>query len=715
MLIEKFNIKNFRKFEDFTVESNKDNLIVLAGANNTGKTSLVLLLQSIFNNTKMLTDLDISIDVRNKYINELLEYIKSKTPTDPNKFVDVLLKYMSKKDQNLVEELISEKVTNFPISVQMNVSYEENESIGIFADYLMDLDEKNREFYFEYSVKVNKSAFRIGLNEIKDSIFERYNAVLTAGENNMEEIYLFERMFFNEINNYLENKYYYCDQNYDLKNEIDGSIFKQLINFKYISASRKLDDEEKKDKSITNSVIDMNNPLTDESDWKNEFNKLYDSIKTAFKDSNIERELENNTSKELGVIKNSLDDVSDIEIDSMEARLSLEEKTILNLIKSDISINYTYETSNGKMVLGEESQGLGVSNLIYITLEIQKFMRKAKIQKNKINLFIIEEPENHMHVQMQKIFISYLMEIFSQETVVQSLITTHSTEIVKECNFDYIKVIRPRTAYKNFLVDLKQFISKNNEDKTFYETIFKLNFSNIIFADYAILFEGDTERMYLESLLTRAGKYPKLAKKYIAYCQVGGAYAKKYFPLIEALEVKTSVFTDIDYQKRDGRDLVNNKIKALESESTNYTLQHVIKSIDIAEEIKKVSNILERVVDYENYNKNEWYRVFTQNIDDGFGRTLEDALLYQYIKTNNKIFKIEIEDVFTEITKTKWRNIKEHSKFEYSIPNLTNATIRYVADKIKKTDFMYSVILNDENNECIPNYINEGLTWLQRK
>ncbi len=717
MLIEKLMIKNYRKFEKLSVEFNDDNLIVLAGANNTGKTSLVLLLRSLFNNTKMVRDVDISIEVRNKYIKELTEYIESKSPSDANKFVELLLEYMSKKDKNIEEEFISNKVLNYPIKAQLIISYDVDEPIGIFADYLMDLDENNRQLYFEYSVGVNNGALRNGLNEIKENLFKKYNEILNAVGNKAEKINLFERAFFKELNNYLENKYYYCDQNFKLRNEIPGKDFKSLINFKYISASRKLDDEEVKDKSITNSVIDINDPLTDHSDWKAEFDDLRKAIKKAFDDNQIEQKLESSTSKELDIIKKSLDSVAENEIDGMEAMLLLEDKIILDLIKSAISINYTYQTDNGKIVLGEESQGLGVSNLIYITLEIQKFIRKAKTSKDKVNIFIIEEPENHMHVQMQKIFISYLMDIFSKDTLVQSMVTTHSTEIVKECKLDYIKVIRPSSVFKNYLVDLKEFVLKHSEDRNFYETLFKLNFSNIIFADYAILFEGDTERMYLESLLTRSGKYPVLARKYIAYCQVGGAHAKKYFPLIEELRVKTCIFTDIDYSRREDKELGDDRNKALKTKSTNATLNCVVKKTDKDDESILVSDILERISDNQEFNKNEDYRIFTQNIKDGYARTLEDTLLREYINKNVKNLKLrsKINNVFQKIDKKNWKKIRQQSKFVFSLPNPQKASIRYVTDKISKSDFMYSVIMNDLHTKSIPNYINEGLSWLQKQ
>lgn len=713
MRIEKIAIKNYRRFEDFTVEFGEDNLIVLAGANNTGKTSFVLLLKSLFNNSRSITHLDISMDIKNQYTNELLSYLSKKNPSESSELINNLMIYMNKKDSYIEEEFISNKNVNYPITVQLTVGYEEDEPIGNFANYLMDLDEDNQHFYFEFSVEVNYSTLRAHLDELKDELFHKYQLYVESGEaNKTNERYNFENSLFSAINEHLENRYYYADKTFLQKNEIDGKQVKELFNFQYISASRKLDDEEVKDKRITNSIIDINNPLKDGSTWKDKFKDFYKEIEKAFLQHNIADIIKTSTSDELSIVKKSLDDISENEIEELEAILSLEEKNILNLIKSDISVNYTYETGKGKMILGEESQGLGISNLIYITLEIQKFLKESDTLKNKVNIFVLEEPENHMHVQMQKVFISYLMDVFASTTPVQSIVTTHSTEIVKESNLDYIKVIRSKSPFKNCLVDLKQFIVNHEENRNFYETLFKLNFSNIIFADYAILFEGDTERMYLESLITRNSEYDSLAKRFIAYCQIGGAYAHKYFPLIEELQVKTCVFTDIDYPKQFNGQLLNDLNNALLSKSSNYTLTNILKDGTDNEKEYTIQEIIDEIDDDSYYN-NKYYRVYTQMDDDGYGRTLEDTMLFQYIKKQQNTYNLQIEDVFTEISKDNWKNIRNGSKFIFSKPIVEKASIRYVADKIDKSNFMYSVILNDENDDCLPNYIKEGLKWLQ--
>ena len=70
----------------------------------------------------------------------------------------------------------------------------------------------------------------------------------------------------------------------------------------------------------------------------------------------------------------------------------------------------------------------------------------------------------------------------------------------------------------------------------------------MIFADKVILYEGDTERLYIRKLLGMT-EFASLRDNYIAFIQVGGAYAHNYLEILTMLKMKSLIITDLDYNK----------------------------------------------------------------------------------------------------------------------------------------------------------------------
>ena len=102
------------------------------------------------------------------------------------------------------------------------------------------------------------------------------------------------------------------------------------------------------------------------------------------------------------------------------------------------------------------------------------------------------------------------------------------------------------------------------------------------------------------------------------------------------------------------------------------------------------------------------YTCFQTN-DDGYARTLEEAMLSKY-------FSI---DVTISFTKKEWTKKREDSKLEFVIPTKgikedDPISLRdiLISTAGSKTNFMYSVVLNKKTEETEPSYIQGGLKWL---
>ncbi|PEA15208.1 hypothetical protein CON42_12395 [Bacillus thuringiensis] len=284
----------------------------------------------------------------------------------------------------------------------------------------------------------------------------------------------------------------------------------------------------------------------------------------------------------------------------------------------------------------------------------------------------------------------------------QMLITTHSSEMTKGIGLKNIRVLRANGHTESRVYDLHRFMNLNDVDRNFYEKFFQFNMVEMIFADKLILFEGDAERLLFKYLITNMKKYEDLSTQYISYIQVGGAYAHKYLELIRFLDIKTLIFTDIDYEYN--KEDINQETavileEILKRETTNETIKAIVEESIISEIFKKSQEKQgEFLLDTKVCLK-------FQTAIDGYARTLEDALLH-------KLFNFET--VFSKVTKENFKLLIEEKQLLLSNTNKNETSLRDRIDKLKhKTDFMYALIESGNINNAIPNYVEEGLEWLQ--
>lgn len=756
MKISKVEIENYRRFLDASIDFEASNFAILAGANNSGKTSLIQLLCKVFNDKGNVNENDLSLQRRNEILKEITNELGNNLLTEVEFSEKLLLK---------VKQLFKK---NSSINVRLTVKYQEDEAITLFSNYLMDLDENKKEFYFQYRCNPRFSIFSEKYLSESITLFKLYSERVNMGyeidklrksqEKNSEEKitileaeldslhFQFSKVFFKLFGLSLKDEYYYCNSDFKICNRMEFKEFSRLFVFDYITADRELDNENGNKKKITNAIIESTDPLTENSTWKNEFNELFLHVKEELDGANIDKRLREKTLDAFKLIKDNIDLVGETHIDSIEALMDFNEKLLLKLIKDSIAVNYVFQDNDSKVYLGEDSQGLGISNLIYISLQLMTYQKE--VNSTTVNFFVIEEPEAHMHVQMQKVLLDYLNDIFNGDQNIQGLISTHSNEIVKNSPLVSLKVIRPSNPFQNKIFDLSVFLNKHKNEKTFFETFFKLNFSNMIFCDKAIIYEGDTERMYIESLIASHKSFHLLSKKYISFCQCGGAYAHKYADLIKDLEITACIFTDMDYSKS------TDCLESLrDDKTTNATLNTLIPH-EFKSEKNRVT--IPNIYEWQNNGRpNESFlEIFTQRESDGYARTLEEAILYQYIITHKKDYHDLDEfpetefNVFSQLPLSFWKNLKEKSSLNIIIPNtkrekddlrekykfdpnelkekldefeekkeaLVKRSIRDVVNSLSnnKSDFMYSIILKNIQEKVIPNYIREGLSWLEK-
>ena len=229
------------------------------------------------------------------------------------------------------------------------------------------------------------------------------------------------------------------------------------------------------------------------------------------------------------------------------------------------------EPTDVSLCLPEKYNGLGYQNLISMIFSLIRFrdewMRIGKAGKRSagkdefiepLHIVLIEEPEAHLHAQVQQVFIKKAYEVLRNHDDLkekasfstQMVISTHSSHIAHEIDFISLRYFKRKPAASASEVPCAEVVNLSSvfggEDDTakFATRYLKTTHCDLFFADAAILVEGPAERMLVPHFISNYFK--ELDRCYISLLEIGGSHAHRLRPLIEALGIFTLVITDLD-------------------------------------------------------------------------------------------------------------------------------------------------------------------------
>lgn len=376
--------------------------------------------------------------------------------------------------------------------------------------------------------------------------------------------------------------------------------------------------------------------------------------------------------------------------------------------------------------LPELYNGLGFKNLIYMAIQARHFHSQwvMTVENRPLCLMIfIEEPEVHLHAQVQQTFISNIWQVINQSAVAASepdlvpqlVVTTHSSHIIEAVDFEKVRYfqrchiesntagagIRNATAVRNlraFRAEAETVEGKlvsPSESLAFLKRYLRLTHCDLFFADAAILVEGAVEKLLMPAMIESAAR--QLRSTYLTVLEVGGSYAHRFEGLLSFLHIPYLVITDLDsvaptgYQSACRADVVG-------ARTSNASLKKLCGKTTVAELIAltpedKQHTAKDRCIAFQG----------DVLVIDGTAtatlrpRTLEEAIVYENFGLL-RAGKLSIGIVIPTSLDDAYQEVYDRIK----------------SDSFKKTDFAMDILACAEE-WIVPGYISQGLRWLETR
>lgn len=388
-----------------------------------------------------------------------------------------------------------------------------------------------------------------------------------------------------------------------------------------------------------------------------------------------------------------------------------------------------------RLTLPETSNGLGYQNLISMIFRLMAFrdnwLRKSRIPEERttanvepIHLVLVEEPEAHLHVQVQQAFIRHAYHVLCNDPLLeefpnlktQLVVSSHSSHVAHEIEYEHLRYFRRLPSGMagipipvSTVANLSTVFGHTGKTKEFVTRYLRAHHADLFFADAVILVEGAAERMILPHFLRQHFKF--LDQCYITILDIGGSHAHRLRPLVDALGIATLVITDLDA----GKDRAAQPVfRGAEQITNNPTVRHWMRGkglshdvdtlLDLADEhkVEEIDSLYAIRIAYQTPISVQLPK--TGALDEALPNTFEDSLAL----TNLQCF-----------TENPRRGLMRAFSQAIQEADTGQALGAALFDKLRtgdKAEFALEVLGDPAFGQlAVPAYIHEGLTWLQSK
>lgn len=192
-----------------------------------------------------------------------------------------------------------------------------------------------------------------------------------------------------------------------------------------------------------------------------------------------------------------------------------------------------------------EQNGLGFNNLIFMAVVLSEL---AKNPDATYRGLIVEEPEAHLHPQLQAVLLRYLasLQAVAGEKPVQLFVTSHSPNFASNANLDCLACLVESDGRVETFFPRDVPFQKGKREKL--ERYLDVTRAELFFARRVIFVEGAAELMLVDALATSAGF--DLRGHGVSLISVEGLNFDSFLPLFgeNALKIPFALITDADPQ-----------------------------------------------------------------------------------------------------------------------------------------------------------------------
>ncbi|WFF42340.1 ATP-dependent endonuclease [Salinicola endophyticus] len=413
-----------------------------------------------------------------------------------------------------------------------------------------------------------------------------------------------------------------------------------------------------------------------------------------------------------------------------------------DLLDHGTAVQYSMQKDSLEELLPEHSIGLGYQNLQSLSYQLVSF-KAARLKPEKgspapVHLVMIEEPEAHLHVQVQRIFPDKAHKLISPTGAdasalkSQLLISTHSSHLAHAEDFDRLRYVRriaksvaspmPTTE----VVNLGQVFGDDKKTRKFAERYFRVQHTDLLFANAAIFVEGVAERMLVPLFIER--DFKELNSRYVSFLDIGGSHAHRLKPLVEKLRIPTVIITDVDpCEEQDGKPKKNGeptkKLVAVANTGQtglhcgNPTLRGWHPKLQKLDDFKNPtdaqlvwSEISEGLVRFA-------WQLPVAEADDSWPSSFEDSLVLTNMPWFKGLMEDKVDDDGVEVEPPTGAlgSVAKAAANAGSVAEMVKALHTVMHGSLNKGEFAVSIfekLSADEPIAC-PKYIADALDWLQ--